>query len=39
MNTKNQIPEEVLELLPWFTTNKLSTEDQKIFEKALNTYP
>ena len=38
-NTNYEIPEEVLELLPWYAIGKLSAEDQVIFEKALLIYP
>ena len=40
-NTKNsnsKIPEEVLELVPWYTIGKLSVEDKAFFEKALTKY-
>ena len=39
MKIENNIPKEVLELLPWFATKKLSSEDKSIFDGALNTYP
>lgn len=39
MKIIHNIPKEVLELLPWFTTSKLSIEDQEAFDNALSTYP
>ena len=38
-NSYSDIPEEVLELLPWYAIGKLSLEDQTLFEKALIRYP
>lgn len=38
-NTNNDIPEAVLKLMPWYSTGKLSAEDQTLFEKALIIYP
>ena len=41
-NTKNSnkdIPEEVLEILPWYAIGKLSVDDQALFERALLQYP
>jgi len=38
-NMNSNIPEEVLELLPWYTTGKLSTDDKVLFDKALVKYP
>ncbi len=36
MNTKNnEIPERALELLPWFVTGQLSSEDNAYFEEVL----
>ncbi len=41
MNTNNvtNIPEEVLELIPWFVIGKLSVDAQAFFENALQSYP
>ena len=39
-NTDNQeIPDEVLELLPWYATGSLSPADTNFFEQALSDYP
>ncbi len=40
-NTQNitYIPEEVLELIPWFAIGKLSVDAQAFFENALLSYP
>ena len=38
-NSDSDIPEEVLELIPWYAIGKLSVEDQALFEKALIRYP
>lgn len=38
-NTDRNIPEAVLELLPWYATGKLSAEDKIVFDKALAKYP
>ena len=37
--TTDNIPDSILELLPWFTIDKLSIEDKLIFENALLSYP
>jgi len=36
---KKNIPDEVLELLPWYAIGNLSTEDQAYFNEALSVYP
>lgn len=38
-NSKDNIPEKVLELIPWYAIGKLSIDDQTYFEKALAVYP
>lgn len=38
-NNTEDIPDAILELLPWFVTGKLSIDDQLLFENALQTYP
>lgn len=38
-NSESEIPDEVLELLPWYAIGKLSVDDQAFFEKMLVTYP
>ena len=38
INDNSNIPEEVLELLPWYATGKLSIEDKTFFEIALSKY-
>ena len=41
-NTKNSggdIPEKVIELIPWYAIGKLSVDDQALFEEALVSYP
>jgi len=35
----NNIPEEILELLPWYALGKLSVDDNAIFENATLRYP
>ena len=39
MKNEINIPEDILGLIPWFAINKLSSEDQIIFESALIDYP
>jgi len=39
INIDEKIPDEVLELLPWYTTGNLSEEDHAYFDKALSVYP
>lgn len=36
---KNDIPNDVLELLPWYAIGNLSTDDQNFFDNALSAYP
>lgn len=38
-NSDGLIPEEVLELVPWYAIGKLSVDDQALFEEALVSYP
>lgn len=38
-NSENEIPQEILELLPWYVSGQLSTEDQAVFQNALIKYP
>lgn len=38
-NSNRDIPEEVLELLPWYAIGNLSVDDQAFFDKALLKYP
>ena len=38
-NSNSDIPEEVLELLPWYAIGILSVDDQAFFDKALLKYP
>ena len=38
-NSNSDIPEEVLELLPWYAIGNLSVDDQAFFDKALLKYP
>ncbi|WP_299871788.1 hypothetical protein [uncultured Cocleimonas sp.] len=38
-NNTTNIPEEVLQLVPWFAIGKLSEEDKAFFENALLSYP
>ncbi len=38
-NSKNIIPKELLELVPWYAIGKLSVDDQAFFDEALRKYP
>lgn len=38
-NSSNEIPESVLELLPWYAMDSLTGDDKAIFDKALSVYP
>jgi len=38
-NSGGAIPEEVLELIPWYAIGNLSVDDQVLFEEALVLYP
>jgi len=38
-NSNHEVPEEVLELVPWYATGKLSDEDRAFFDDALVEYP
>jgi len=38
-NTNNNIPDEVLELIPWYAIGNLSVDDQAYFDNALSVYP
>jgi len=38
-NSEGSIPEEVLELIPWYAIGNLSVDDHALFEEALVSYP